>query len=224
MSKNTAFKSKVQNSVENSIRNNVQSPLYETMKLLRNYTGLTANQPLDYDEWMNLPSTHKSAALYVMFFNEITLAYYKSKSYYSPEEDNVSIVLQYLEKNVPILEKDKKRYSPKYIYRIAYNCMYCQSRDIKKDLERYENEISNKVISGGEEFDLFDYVGDNSSIESTIFRENFWKIIESMGDEVGSVVENLLNGTRLPAGVKQHKADIIAELKIRLSKFADSDF
>ena len=222
--KNTTFKTKIKKANERVIRDHIQSPLYETMKMFRSYTGLTENQPLAYEEWMNLSHESKSAALYVMFFNEITLAYYKSKSFYSPEEDNVSIVLQYLEKNVPIMEKDRKRYSPKYVYQVAYNCMFCQSRGIKRDLERYEKETSNKVISGGEEYDLFDYVGDSSEMDSIIAREDFWRIIEGMGDETGSIVENLLNGTRLPAGVKQHKEAIISELRIRLAKFTDIDF
>ena len=163
--KETSFKRKINKSIEKSIRNNIQSPLFETMKLFRSATNLVVNEPLTFDEWVALPDEQKSAALYVMFFNQITLAYYKSRSFYSPEEDNVSIVCQYLEKNVPIIKNNPRRYTPRYIYQVAYNCMFCQSRGIKRDLQRYETEISNKVITDTDEYDLFDEISERTKYE-----------------------------------------------------------
>ncbi len=223
--RNTTFKVKMRKAIKRAHKDHFQSPLYETMKMFRSVLGLNAGELLNYDEWIRLDPCYKSAALYVMFFREITLAYYKSRSFYSHEDDNVSIVLQYLDKNVPIIEMDESRYTAKYVYKVAYNCMYCQSRDIKRDRQRYENEVSNITVSTeGDELNLFDFVSSNESIESIINRERFWAIIRSMDDETCSVVENILNGTRLPAGVKQHREYIISNLRVKLARFIDVEF
>ena len=219
--KDLSFDSKIRNANKKVHKHNVQSALYETVKLFRDATGLKVNEPLTYSEWLTLPDSIKSAALYVMFFDQITLAHYKSRSFYSLEEDNVSIVCQYLEKNVPIIIQNPRRYSPKYIYQIAYNCMYCQSRDIKRDLLRYENEVGNITIKDDTEYDMFDFISDSRTIDGMISNEDFWTIVEKRDDTALSVVENILNGTRLPAGVKAKKAAIIEELRKDLIQFVD---
>ena len=221
--KETAFSTKIRKAQQNEYNRKIGSPFHETLVMFREATGLEADVPLTYEEWMSIPKSLKSAALFVMYYNTITFAYYKARSFYSPEEDNVSIVLQYLEKNVPILEKDRKRYSPKYIYQVAYNCIFCQSRGIKRDVERYESEVSNVVCDGDTELDLFDTVVDKNSIEGEIFRKDFWKVIDSYkeDDMVMAVIDNLINGTRLPAGGKQRKTEIVEMLKDSLSVFVE---
>ena len=85
----------------------------ETRNLFITSTGYT--RPLSYDEWNMVPSEHKAAVLFVQFYDEITLAWYKTKSFFVVEEDGVSTMLQYLMKNVPINENDSKRFKPSYI-------------------------------------------------------------------------------------------------------------
>jgi len=170
---------------------------YETRNLFRNYTGYTS--PLTYEQWLSVADENKAAVLYVQFFEEITLAWYKTKSFYALEEDGVSTILQYLSKNVPVLKENPNRFTSAYIYKVAYNCLYCISHDIKRDRERWEFETSNIVETGEDVLDLFDTVVSNTEedIDDRVSRSEFWKIIETMGPETEKVINHLLNGASL---------------------------
>lgn len=168
----------------------------ETRNLFINYTNYT--RPLSYVEWVATPEDHKAAVLYVQFYEQITLAYYKTKSFFVVEEDAVSTILQYLVKNVPIIKNEPKRFKESYIYQVAYNCLYCISHDIKRDIERWENETSNIIGYGEDELDLFDTVLSNCcDADEELTRQKFWAIIEQMGPETEKVVNHLLNGTSM---------------------------
>ena len=206
----------------------------ETRNLFMGSTGYT--RPLSYEEWMMIPSGHKAAVLFVQFYDEITLAWYKTKSYFVVEEDGVSTMLQYLVKNVPIIEKDPKRFKPSYIYRVAYNCLYCISHDIKRDIERYEKEVSNIVMSGEDQLDLFDTVVSKSDIYDEICKREFWAVIENMGVKTQKVINHILNGESLGKVSRRSKSYatdplrdiavsveemevILADLKRKLARF-----
>lgn len=206
----------------------------ETRNLFIASTGYT--RPVSYEEWILIPQEHKAAVLFVQFYDEITLAWYKTKSFFVLEEDGVSTMLQYLIKNVPIIENDPKRFKPSYIYKVAYNCLYCISHDIKRDIERYEKEVSNIVMSGEDQLDLFDTVVANTDIYEELRRKEFWAIIENMGVKTQKVVNHLLNGESLGAVSKRSKSyatdplrdiavsvdemeAILADLKKKLSRF-----
>lgn len=98
----------------------------ETKNMFENAIGV--KYPLTYEGWLAVRDELKAAALYVQFFDEITLAWSKAKSNFTSDEDGVSTVMQYLIKNVPIVMNEPKKYNPKYIYRVAYNCMGCLRR------------------------------------------------------------------------------------------------
>lgn len=206
----------------------------ETKKLFMESTGYT--RPVSYAEWILIPQEHKAAVLFVQFYDEITLAWYKTKSFFVLEEDGVSTMLQYLIKNVPIIENDPKRFKPSYIYRVAYNCLYCISHDIKRDIERYEKEVSNIVMSGEDQLDLFDTVVANTDIYEELRRKEFWAVIENMGVKTQKVVNHLLNGESLGTVSKRSKSyatdplrdiavsvdemeAILADLKKKLARF-----
>ena len=131
------------------------SPFKAAYNMFRQF--LHSSDPISWEDWCNLPHDYKSASLYVQFYDQITLAWYKAKCLYGEDEEGVETVLQYLEKNVPIIEKSKNKYTPQYIYRVAYNCLYCICHDRKIDQDRYALEMSNLVVTGdGDELDLFD--------------------------------------------------------------------
>ena len=213
----------------------MKNAFYETRNLFRSYTGYT--RPLSYNDWLLVADSDKAAVLYVQFFDEITLAWNKTKSFYALEEDAVSTVLQYLSKNVPILVNDPKRFTSAYIYRVAYNCLYCISHDIKRDRERYENETSNIVICGEDVHDLFDTVMCNDDeVDVRAVRSEFWRVIETMGPETEKVINHILNGESLGKVSKRNKsyesdplrdvsvtadkmAAVIEELKVKLDRF-----
>lgn len=177
----------------------------ETFDMFRTCTEYKS--PLSYDEWLALADDHKAAVLYIQFYDQITLAWYKVKSFYADDEDGVSTMLQYLQKNVPLIVSKKSRFSPSYIYRVAFNCLYCICHDIKRDRERFENEISNIAEgSDGSEVNLHDCFQMHSSFsksaEEVMLLKEFWRVIDSaIRDEAGeydgeaeAVLNRLLGG------------------------------
>lgn len=198
------------------------SPLRATYNSFKSFIGYT--EPLTFDEWFALADDSKAAALYVQFYDQISLAWYKTRSFYTPEEDGVSTCLQYLMKNVPVIAENPKRFTASYVYRVAYNCMYCICHDIKRDRERFELECSNIVISDtGDELDLFDTVVEDSDILSDKTKEEFWATIESIGEDAVSVVAKLLGESdkSLPKVSPARTAEIIEELKVKLAGYLD---
>lgn len=129
---------------------------YLTRNIFRD--SLKIKRPMSYNRWVRIPDDMKAAALYVNFFEQITLAWYKTASVYSSDADGVSTVLQYLQKNVAKILDDSKRYTPAYIYRVAYNCLFCLCRDNNRHRRVYDNETSNIQNGPDGEFNLFDTV------------------------------------------------------------------
>lgn len=200
-----------------------QSCFYQTRAMFRNY--LNYEKPLSYQEWLSVDDDDKAAVLYVQFFEQITLAWYKLKTKAAIEEECVSEVLMYLVKNVPIIKENSSRFKPSYIYRVAYNCIYCKSMDPYNGQTAktswYNNTTSQYVQSGDDIIDIFDTISDNEDMDAISCREDFWNTIEEMGDDALAVVDQLLNGTRLPAGVRAKKAKIIDDLKVKLISYKE---
>lgn len=206
----------------NATTNTNGKEFYATRQIFREYINYT--HPYSYEEWLKIPQESKAAALYVQYFNEIILAWFKTKSFYASEQEGVETICQYLLKNVPVIEENPKRFSKKYIYRVAYNCLYCISHDRKIDRLRWELEMSNILLSGeGEEIDLFDaLMGEDDEFYSPHVEAKFrmWSMISDMGDDYMQVCGQLLDGGRLPKGVSyKRKAEIIQNLQDALEEF-----
>ena len=191
-------------------------------------------KPLTYEEWMEAPDECKAAILYVQFYDQITLAWNKTHSVYSDINDGVSEVLQYLNKNVEKIKADKRRFTPAYIYKVAYNCLYCLCRDMNRYRRVYDNECSNIVGYGEDELDLFDTLVDEEKSEAQFETDKalaylatstkFWDIIESMGTKTKLVVAKLLGENsytpkELNSVSEEETAQIINELRNRLGSY-----
>lgn len=158
-----------------------------TFNLFNDYLlAYTTERPLSYNTWVNLPNDYKAAALYVNFYEQITLAYNKVYTKAAIEEECVSEVIKYLIKNVPIIEDNESKYSARYIYSIMYNCLYCKSIDPYKGQTAkqswYNNTVSNCVLApNGEELNLFDTIISNedigASVEFSNVADKFEKLI-----------------------------------------------
>lgn len=170
------------------------SAFTETKNLFAEAINYTT--PLTFSQWMQLadecnPSNDmRAAALFVQFFEQITLAWYKVRSYYTLEEDGVSTVLQYLQKNVPVIAKNPKRYNAKYIYQVAFNCLYCICHDLILERERFNRETSNLVPTSDGDLDLFDLVADCDSMDSKMSSKKFWELVYRAVGEPGKVVSS----------------------------------
>lgn len=133
----------------------------------------------------------------------------------------------YFEKERRIIEENPSKFSSKYIYRVAYNCLYCIcGHDRKCDKDIINNETSAIVMHNGEELNLFDsYVDNNSKVESIVsnnaFKKEFWDIIESEGASAEKVMRYLLSNNRsdlraLSASDKRYKDDPLRDVKVSI--------
>lgn len=199
----------------------MMSTFYETRNLFKNYIHYT--KPLSYVQWLALNDDHKAAALYVQFFNEILLAWDKAKSYDGDDDEAVETVLQYLIKNTEIIKKDPKRFRANYIYRVAYNCLYCICHDRKCDKERREFEVSAiQCDADGDEYNLLDtFVTNAGSVECEINKQLFWAIIEDLDVDSRALVERLLKSGKLPTNMSAKNQKIVAELRIKFADLVD---
>ena len=157
------------------------SCFYKTLCIYREYIGY--KKAYSFNQWKRLPDNQKVAALFVQFYNEITLAWYKVKTEWSIEEEGVEIINQYLDKNVSKILNDKKRFDPRYIYRVAYNCLYCLCIDPSKNKDRYYKEQSNITNYGEEELDLFDTIISEDTIESIIADSKLRDFVETLDED-----------------------------------------
>lgn len=224
------------------------NPWTTTRRMLREYVNYTG--PMTYSDWLSLPdyiqkknkdgvlekiaTGNKAAVLFLQFYEQITLAWYKTKSYYAMDEDGVSTVLQYLEKNVQKIKDSPKRFTPAYIYKVAYNCLYCICHDIQRDKLRAENEMSNIQPNGsdGEELDWFDSVCDTryDMVDEICRRDTFhisneiWDMIEDMGVPTKKVVAKLMKeNSYIQSELDSISSDtvdrITQELRVKLAPY-----
>lgn len=206
---------------------NAESPFRATLTMFRNYINYT--DPLSFDEWLAVADDHKAAILYVQFFDQISLAWYKLRTDAAIEEDCVEEVLQYLMKNVPLIKQNKSKFSERYIYKICYNCIYCKSIDPYKGQTAktswFNNTTSQYVYADNEhEIDLCDSTPCNDeAIECVMSRQQFWAIIEDMGADTLSVVSKLLGDGFDPEYrvSKANQAKILDELRERLAPYKE---
>lgn len=174
----------------------------ETKKLFQTIFNYDKTEPLTFDQWMRFPDDQKSAVLYLRFYDQITLAWENTKSFYTLTADGVSIVLQYLEKNVPIIKANSNKFNERYIYRVAYNCLYCICHDLIYPRMAYEHETPEQVAAcnGDSSFSFYDMKYDETDTIEYQISENiadrqleiFWNAVERDVDTT-VVVEKFLD-------------------------------
>ena len=199
-----------------------------TKNLFANY--LQWKEPLSYEEWLNSPQESKSAILFVQFFDNICQAWHTVNAFdFADPDEGVETICRYLEKNVPVIEKSEgKRFTAPYIYRVAYNCLYCICHDRKCDKDRWENEIPATVQYDGEELNLYDTVPDaagsaDMKYESEDFIRRFWEAIEDAGQPAEKVVDYLLSGNRsdlnaVSKSSPRYEFDPLRDVRVKLSE------
>lgn len=194
---------------------------------------------LDYStywEWMLIPDDYKAAALYVQFYDAIALAWSKTQRPFIEEETAISTLMQYLIKNVEIIKENRKRFTPNYMYKVAFNAFYPLGR-IQRDIDYFYNEhrspIGKDSSKNGDSLDNMD--DDNyfycesvyfergavadKYFEERLVDQNIWAIIESCDDDTQRVIEYLLGGRKLGKKLSAKFPAVIAELRIKLGKY-----
>lgn len=200
------------------------STFYETKKCFKSYIQYT--RPLSYDDWKALPGDHKAAALFVQFFDSIICAWNKAKSYDGDDEEAVETIIQYLLKNVPIIEKDAKRFNASYVGRVAYNCCYCICHDRKCDKERRENEVSAiQVDADGTEYNILDsFISHENPIEAEMYSKQFWAMIEDFDEDSKTLVARIISLGKVPARLSPKNAETLEKIRRKCSIFLDVNF
>lgn len=198
---------------------------YETKKMFEN--AISVKFPISYETWLSLKDDLKAAALYVNFFDDITLAWTKAKSDFTPDEEGVSVVLQYLCKNVSKIIKEPNKYSDRYIYRVAYNSMGCLRR-VKRDKDYYDNTMSNFVTTeDDQEIDIFSRIPSKKSLTNEIAHNEFdrkiWGFLRQIDDTDKTVIEFLIGQKKtLNKRATARKDVVIDELRDLLEPFQDT--
>ena len=166
-----------------------------TYNLFKSYVEsyISDTKSLDFESWMKLPQDLKAAALFVVFYEQITLAYIKLKTDACSEEECVSEVIRYLLKNVSKIENDPKRYRKSYIYTVAYNCIYCVSIDPYRGVTAENSWFNNTCscwtqTSEGDELCLFDKVECNDAVYEG-FKETAISYFQSKGIKVTNTAD-----------------------------------
>lgn len=168
---------------------------YNSMRESINYS-----KPISYQEWVNVRDDYKAAWLYVQFFDQISLAWYKVSvnNRYADADNGVSEMLSYCVKNVTKILEDGKRFTPNYMYRVAYNCLYCIAIDRVGFKMTYESCVSQYINAGdGDELDIFDTVAVDECPLEEITRGELWEIIRNQSVEMQQVIEDAINGRHL---------------------------
>lgn len=197
---------------------------FDTYNCMRSFTNYI--EPRSYDEWYYLPEDHKAAVLFVQYFDEILLAWSKATTNHTfrgDDEEAVETALQYLIKNVPILNKDKNKFNARYIYRVMYNCMYCIVHDRLRDKFERECVISTTCVNdNGDEIDLFDYVIDYTQDPAKVYQANcFWNLLENLDTDAKALADKIIKSGKLPKRMGPETKKAFEKLKISLSIIVD---
>lgn len=210
---------------------NTSNEFFATRNMIRDVVSV--EKPLSYESWLAIADEYKAAALYLIFFDQILLAWYRLRTPAAIEEECVSEVLLYLNKNVDKIREDKKRFTPAYIYRVCYNCIYCKSVDPysgqTSKTSWFNNTCSNIVHVGEDVLDLFDtIVVEADIIEERIKAANrdlFWKLIEDSDKDTATVINEILENKKPSKRLSPDKRAAIMEgLRKKFAGFENAAF
>lgn len=190
-------------------------------RFLQAFTNI--NFPITYETWYAIKDEYKAAALYVNFFDAITMAWVKARAEFTPAEDGVSIVLQYLEKNVSIIIANPKKFTPAYINTVAYNCMGCLRR-VQRDANYFNMTVSQYANGETSEIDLFEKFLDDSTdvfteVCTSVANPILWKLIDSLDSDHLDVLEYLLGNPKLKKRVEKKYNALLTDLQSAFKKF-----
>lgn len=135
----------------------------------------------------------------------------------------------YITINRHMIAEDPKKFSGAYIYRVAYNCLYCIcGHDRQCDKDRIANEVSNTAVVDGVEFDLYDTVVDwDKSVDVVAdrlhFEAEFWAVVESEGATAEKVMRYLLTNNpsflkSLSRNDKKYKLDPLRDISVSIDE------
>lgn len=187
-----------------------------TYKVFKSAVDAVAEEPYDkFLGWVMLDKEYRAPALYVTFYDEVTLAYSKIHNMYPfvEEELAISTLMQYLMKNVPMMMDHPKRFSGAYAYKVAYNCMYslgqkkkdsdyyykCHESSLEYDVER-RSQLDRDRFDDNEFFEEYGFssvlVDDMDVLDRVVLRDSmqFLKSILKLWPDAEDAIDMMIHG------------------------------
>ena len=181
--------------------------------------AMTAYQfPMTYEEWMNVPDDYKCAALFINFYDTITLAWQKQKVYFLEDEDAVSMIIQYLLKNVDKIKEDPKRYKEAYIFTVAARAIIGFVRPMARQ-EYYDNYQGQyfDTPDGGEK-DIFEIIEDKID---RFDQEKFCTIMANLSGEEFELAMIIISARPLTSREMNKYADVYDKLREAFAEYQE---
>lgn len=191
---------------------------YDTYKLFKDYIGYT--QPMTFDQWASLPYDWMPSALYVQFYNQIKMVWNQIKHPCVEPAEVVDTVLQYLEKNVPKILSDPKRFYAGYIYKITYNCVACLTvKPESKYRRRYDSIYFSTTIDGNdEELEVYYNIPDTVDLYDEMIKRELEDYISNFSEEEHKTLIYFLKGYKWQ---KEAQSEMIDKMRKRLFNYCE---
>ena len=173
-----------------------------------------------WKEWMNLDPDLRAAALFVIFYQQISLARVKAYAEFVSDEDAVSDVVTKLLFITPKVEADSALFTPAYIYTVIYKALLEPLR-IKRNQWLYSGKIETPDDLSDEGLDPYTNIPDpRGDLDDAVDRREILRVLQSLTDEQRAAVDGLLDRTAVGKNRAERKA-IIAELRRIFEDFDD---
>lgn len=197
---------------------------FDTLIMFKKYIGKI--EPLTYEQWLTLSDSHKIASLYVHFYDVIIKAYQANCSKYATEEECVSRLLQYLNRNVSHITNDPERFNSAYIYTVSANSIstLTHSSRVSKNLKfYYDNVVSNNAYnSEGLPVDLYDTISDDTrDIWSNLLASKIPKLEEQLTPQEYRVAEYIMFERRLPKRIMRRYNALLSSIQDKFQKLLE---
>jgi len=209
---------------------NVQNQFAQTLRMFQEFTNV--DETLTFDLWEGLNADQKSAALFVKFYDRITLAWYNTKGDHTIEEDGVAEAIHICSKLCGLSVKQKsdkahvactvtsKTFTPQYIYHTMRNAFSSLNYERKSTRSQYQHPNDEITVQGqyftdssGTEADILLTVNGGTDAQVELEKETFWDIIESQEPNVEKIIMRLVSLDNNIRAAKTESALKIAEEK-----------
>lgn len=175
--------------------------------------------PITWNTWMTIDDELKCAALYVNFYDQIIFAWQNCRTYFLEDEECISIIMQYLMKNVEKIKNDPNRYTQGYIYTVAFRSLQ-GIRRVGGTKRYYDTYQSRYIDTKDGEVDLLDTLADVNDCFKNLQMQ---KAIMNMDDDMKALISHLVFGTRLDAKIRRREDTMIETLRTQFAEFTDAD-
>lgn len=167
--------------------------------------GKAVNASTSYDEWIQLPDDLKAAALFVIFYDKITLVRIKTYIHTVSDDDAVSMVCDKLVSITPKIVEDARMFSPSFMYTAIKNVL---GEPLRQKKYRMVNILDSRAFYSDDDSDPVPYdvridtaAMVDDSMTDTIDILMTW---DSLTDEQKEMVKALLRNDRRSSGLSRH--------------------